>query len=411
MSLFKKKNQQEEAEGNNESTFDFKGALLEALNEKLKGNIFDECLILPRGFTIDVQIGKQGKNEDIIMLQAVFLVRHDDFDEPLIEPVDAQGKTEDEAVKMAVDMFYGAVWHPIDQALNKKNPIQISVDYLKQHYDFDMYCQSVVRIGMADKKPTMLMEYIKSDLPKYLGSKKYYWVRVYLCKYKEKQIVEVRVNGSVCTELSKRFQIYVDSWNADDAFISEKQYGIFIQREDDQCPFEKQVVIDAGKQAIESMVKITNPEEYREFAKQFEADITAKVAENLDDADVAATVGKSLASEVRIFIPEILAKLTLMYNEGDSLFLLEGEGEEQQSIEFKKTQLRSYFYLQQVCLEYLSTRPAKEDVTKIVSNSVAFREMRKVFDQLKEQGKEVQPNELFVPGTSYKIGVEGYKVW
>ena len=103
MSLFKKKNQQEEAEGNNESTFDFKGALLEALNEKLKGNIFDECLILPRGFTIDVQIGKQGKNEDIIMLQAVFLVRHDDFDEPLIEPVDAQGKTEDEAVKMAAN--------------------------------------------------------------------------------------------------------------------------------------------------------------------------------------------------------------------------------------------------------------------------------------------------------------------
>ena len=394
-----------------EAAFDYKTALLEALNEKLKGNIFDDCLILPRGFTIDVQVGKTGAADGVVMLQAIFLVRHDDFDEPLIEPVDAQGQTEADAAKMAVDMFFGAVWHPLDQALTKKNPVRFSVDYLNQHYDFDMYCQSVVRIGMADRKPTMLMEYIKSDIPKYLGSKKYYWIRVYLCKYQDKQVVEVRVNGSVCAELSKRYQLYVDSWTADDAFISEKQYAIFVQTEDDQCPFEKDVVIQSGKSAIESMVKITNADEYKEFAQKFEAQVTEKVAENLDDAQAAALVGKSLAAEIRIFIPEILAKLTLMYNEGDSLFLLEGEGEEQQSIEFKKTQLRSYFYLQQVCLEYLSTRPSKEDVTKIVTNSVAFREMRKIFDQLKEQGKEVQPNELFVPGTSYKIAVEGYKVW
>ena len=106
-----------------------------------------------------------------------------------------------------------------------------------------------------------------------------------------------------------------------------------------------------------------------------------------------------------------MAKLTLGYREGDSLFLLEGEGDDQSQIEFKKTQLRTYFYLQQAVLEYLGTRPDKDDVTRIVTNSVAFREMKKVTDQMKEQGKEIKPTDLFVPGTSYKIGAENYRVW
>ena len=120
---------------------------------------------------------------------------------------------------------------------------------------------------------------------------------------------------------------------------------------------------------------------------------------------------KNIASEIRVFIPEIFAKLTLGYREGDSLFLLEGEGDEQQSIEFKKTQLRTYFYLQQAVLEYLSGKPSQEEVSRIVTNSVAFRELRKAIDAAKENGKELKPDDLFVPGTSYKIGHEGYRVW
>ena len=42
---------------------------------------------------------------------------------------------------------------------------------------------------------------------------------------------------------------------------------------------------------------------------------------------------------------------------------------------------------------------------KIVANSVAFRELKKAH----EQGHE--PKDLYVPGTSYKIGNSDYKVW
>lgn len=121
------------------------------------------------------------------------------------------------------------------------------------------------------------------------------------------------------------------------------------------------------------------------------------MAKKLDEM----TGNKSVAAEVRIFIPEIFAKLTLGYQEGDSLFVMQDDS----SIEIKKTQLRSYFYIQQVVLEYFATRPPKEDVQQIVVNSVAFRELKKA----NEQGHE--PKDLFVPGTSFKIGVENYKVW
>ncbi|MBP5581119.1 MAG: hypothetical protein J6X85_04945 [Ruminococcus sp.] len=399
MGIFKKKNNQktEEVQAADPKA-DIKSMVLESLNEKLNGTLYDDCIIMPKGFTIDVQIGKIEESEGIKILQTVFIVKHDDFDEPLIEPVDSQGKDETEAAKMAVEIFCGGVWHPLDQSMTKKNPIHVPVDFLRQHYDFDMYCQSVVRIGVKDKPPTMLVNFLRTEIPKYLGSKKYYWLRIYLAKYKEKKIIEVRMNGSVLVELPKYFEEYVEKeMFAEETFVSEKQYAIFVQREDDQCPFKKDFVMNAARETISMMEKINNHEEYVAMADKLEQELV--------EGD------KNLAAEIRVFIPEIFAKLTLGYREGDSLFLLEGDGDDQQSIEFKKTQLRTYFYLQQAVLEYLSTNPTQESVTRIVTNSVAFRELKKAIDTAKENGKELKPDDLYVPGTSYKIGHEGYRVW
>lgn len=415
MALFKKKKKEEQIEELNPQAQAEKAnaaivsEVLTSLNEKLNGTLYDNCIIMPKGYTIDVQVGHKEDKGEIKLVQFIFIVKNDAFDEPLIDPVDAQGATEKDAAKMAADIFYAGLWHPIDQSINKKNPMPVSVDFLRQHYDFDMYCQSVVRIraGEQTKQPVMLVKYLMSELPKYLGSKKYYWVRIYLARLvtpgneqngqqpQVRKMIEVRVNGSVCPQLGELMKPYIDSWEDNDGFACEKQYAIFVQREDDKCPFDKEIVMKSANECLHSMIKIEKQEDYVALAKRLEE----------------MTGNKSLAAEIRIFIPEILAKITLGYREGDSLFLIEGEGEDQQQIEFKKTQLRSYFYLQQAILEFLSTRPAQEDVKKIVVNSVAFREMMKVQKQLTEQGKEFKMSDLFVPGTSYRIGESDYKVW
>lgn len=384
MGIFKKKNKATEA--TEEKKVDLKQLALEAVNEKLNGTLYDDCIIMPKGYTIDVQIGRNEESNGVRLVAVIYIIKNDEFDEPIIDPVDAQGRTEEEAVKMAADIFFAGIWHPLSQSMIKKNPTHISVDYLNQHYDFDMYAQSVVRIGVSEEKtPTMLLNYIREDIPKYLGSKKYYWIRIFLAKMKERTVIEVRINGTVCSNLAEKFKEYVESWGDTDRFLCEKQYGVFVQREDDMCPFKKELVVNVTKRAIELLENCNSPEEYKEIIKEIE--------------ELAGD--KALASEIRIFVPEILAKLTIGYGEGDSLFLMKDGS----SIEFRKTQLRSYFYIQQVLLEYLSKRPEQERVMKIVANSVAFREVRKAH----EAGHE--PKDLYVPGTSYSIGLEDYKVW
>ena len=142
-----------------------------------------------------------------------------------------------------------------------------------------------------------------------------------------------------------------------------------------------------------------------------QCEIMLNVASTMNASDVAliysdGTYGQSFYDWFAFFAAEHNIPLagdgTLEYqHEGDSLFVMQDDS----SIEIKKSQLRSYFYIQQVILEYLATRPPKEDVQQIVVNSVAFRELKKA----KEEGHE--PKDLFVPGTSFKIGVENYKVW
>ena len=135
VALFKKKNQTEEKKTETtaakEDTSAYVDLVLAALDKKLeKGNVYDGCIIMPRGYTVDVKVGNVQDKEDVKLLQVMFVINHDDFDEPLMDPVDAQGKTFEEAAKMAVDIFYGATWHPLDQSMQKKNPMTVPAGYL-----------------------------------------------------------------------------------------------------------------------------------------------------------------------------------------------------------------------------------------------------------------------------------------
>jgi len=383
VNIFKKKNAKEEVSQEK----DLKLQILEYLNEKLQGTIYDNCLLLPRsGFSIDIQIGKQENKNDIILLQVIYILKHDDLDEPIIEPVAAQGKTMEEAVAMAVDSFRGGLWHPLNMACTRQGGVPISSDYLGQHYDYKMYAQSVVIMGDRDKKPSMLIGYIKDEISKYLGSKKYYWVRIFLARHKEKKTIEVRVNGTVCPGLHEFFKNYIESWEDKDMLVTEKQYALFVQEEDDKCPFTKEKVVECTRRTIELMGECKSKEDY--IALKDEID---KMTEDI-----------ALSAEIRVFTPEIMARHVIRYGEGDSLFLLENDT----PVEFKKTQLRSYFYIQQVVFDYLArVKPEKEKVMRIVANSASFREIQKAV----KEGHE--PTNMWVPGTTYKIAVDNYKVW
>lgn len=416
MSIFKRKNI--EMKVNQE--VDIKTVILEKLNEKIKGNLYDGAILIPRyGYTIDIQVIKNEETDTIYNLNVIFIIKNDylrEKDEPIIEPIAAQGKDRETALTMLCESFMALLWNPLKMMFDKGTPMPVSSDFLGQHYDYELYANSVVLMGDPERKPAMLINIIKDEVSKFLGSKKYYWVRIFLARQGKKgtegyrQNIEVRVNGIVCPSLNGRLQAYMDTWEEKDIAVVEKQFAIIVNKEEDLCPFTKEQVVDYTRKTLPLMEECKSPED------------AVKMKEKMDEM-----IGNpSLSSELRIFIPEILAKLTLGYTEGDSLFLLkpaentEGNPENPEEnkqknipVEFRKTQLRSYYYINQVLLDYLSrTKPDKEKVKNIVYNSVTFRELRKHIGQQNEKlGRPIEAKDLFIPGTAYKVNVENYKVW
>ena len=331
---------------------DVRITILEKINENIKGTLYDNAILIPRfGYTIDIQVVKNEEKDGIYTLQTIFIIRNDylkDKDEPIIEPIASQGKDFDSALKMLAESFEALIWRPIKMMFDKGKALPISSNYLGQHYDYDLYVNSVVLMGDPERKPAMLIYYIKDALSSFLGSKKYYWVRIFLARQgtkgteNYKQNIEVRINGVVCPSLNKRFQPYLDTWKDQDITVVEKQFAFIVNKEEeDLCPFTKEQVVEYTRKTLPIMENCKSPEE------------AVKMKEEMDNF-----IGNpALSAEIRIFIPEILAKLTLGYNEGDDLFLLQPSQNQEENpeekpvpIRFAKTQLRSYYYIQQVLL-------------------------------------------------------------
>ena len=82
----------------------------------------------------------------------------------------------------------------------------------------------------------------------------------------------------------------------------------------------------------------------------------------------------------------------------------------------ERIQVSRIVYLRQFKKEIWKDGPItlaviKEENYHDEQNKNNILKLRKVLDQAKEQNKQINPADLFVPGTSYKIGVDGYKVW
>ena len=387
---------------------------MEFISQQTGGSIESGRVSTPQGFTIAVQIGKLQEYGSSYICQTIFITEYDGFDEPLIEPVEAEGPDVDSCASMSAQMYLGGVWYPLMQAADNRDPVVIKSSGPFDTQTFRMYYRSIVRVGIKNKQPFPIVDLIINELPKYLGTKKYYWLRVCLTKYQEKYKIEVRINGSVCADLDRYFTDYAEKqMHAEDTFVMEKQYAIFVNEADDACPFDKDIVSKAASMYIGLL---ENAQPGRNTLADLSAELTDSIRldlpSDLDPAEADRTA-IALSGEIRIFVPEIFAKIAMTYSEGDSLFLLgkeEPDGTRKQT-ELKKSQLRSYFYIQQAVLEYLGKRPPRENVEKIVVNSAAYREVRKILDAAEKEGRGISVNDLRVPGTSYLISAEGYRIW
>jgi len=372
---------------------DTKELVLENLSKKLEGTIYEGCILMPRhGFTIDVSVMETSTEDteegaQITTLNVLFALTHNDLDEPIVEPVFGQGEDLDGAIDMAVESFRSGLWHSINLSTTHSSVGTVKTEYLGQSYEFDIYGQQTVIMGDKEHTGKNPMQFILNEIHKYLGSKKYYWVLIYLARSSDQMNINVRVNGAICQELCDCFKEYVEGWNLTGKLVIEKQHIIFVQKEDDKCPYTFADVEKAANKAIELLPTCKSIERYEEIKT-----IILEETNNL-----------SLTREILMFIPEILARLIMNFKEGDSLFLTAGK--DGNRVELKKTQVRSYFYIDKIVKQFLETNPEPELVTNIVTSSVAFRELHK----LMQEGKDI--SKLYVPGLFYHVDSDDYRVW
>ena len=67
MAFFKKKNQKAEEveQQKKDPAADLKAVILNALNDKLNGTLYDDCVIMPKGYTVDVQVSRHEVKDEI----------------------------------------------------------------------------------------------------------------------------------------------------------------------------------------------------------------------------------------------------------------------------------------------------------------------------------------------------------
>ena len=74
MGLFKKKNQQTEQE-TKDPVLELKQMVLEKLNTKLNGTLYDDCVSMPKGFTSDVHRRRSEEKYDSKRCQGIVIGR------------------------------------------------------------------------------------------------------------------------------------------------------------------------------------------------------------------------------------------------------------------------------------------------------------------------------------------------
>ena len=62
-------------------------------------------------------------------------------------------------------------------------------------------------------------------------------------------------------------------------------------------------------------------------------------------------------------------------------------------------------------LKYLATKPDKEDVTSIVMSSASYKSFCRAMEKAEKEGIKQEASDLYVPGISYRIDSDDYRVW
>ena len=318
----------------------------------------------------------------------LFIAKHPFFDEDLVQQGTAVGRDADDAIRSAAKQIAAEPLAHILAAFDTQGGEVLETNLRGELHRFHApVSPAVSHIGAGE--PPDLWHCVKDVIPQYLGTKRCYWVSLSAATANGIPQCEARINGSVLSDLSYMLMDALADRTKEPGFIADRAFVLLIQDEEtyQPCPFTKQEVGELVFRALRLLPGV----------KDKESDL------KIQKAILGSAPQRSLGVELISFLPEIVAIQTVHFRDNDGLMPVVNRGKP--DVELKKSQVRSFGYMEDAVFQYLQKqRPDEVEIKHILAMSAKFHALT---DGL-EQGTPI--GELRMSQLVYFVD-ETYRVW
>ena len=329
------------------------------------GDLVGEQLVYKQhDLHIGVHFGDMRYSDEGFNVQLLLIAQHPFFDEELVESVSGVGRTADAAIRKAAANA-GMVLPLILQAFDSKSDVWLTSEIMGHSYRFRVPVEcGALHAGIGE--PTDLWELVKDEIQHYLGTKRCYWIRMFSASVNGIPSCEVRINGAVCPDITDRLYTDVLKYKDTKGLVVDKAFMLLIQDEATYkpCPFTKQEVGEATFRAFRLIQNIQDEGTSRKVQRQI----------------VESVPQHSLGIELMSFLPEIVAHQVVRFRDSDSLMPVVERGKP--DVELRKTQVRSFGYIEDAVFQYLQKQnPTEDEIRQVLAVSAKFHALSEAMEQ------------------------------
>ena len=339
---------------------------------------------------VSVDFGSMQSNRDksVWSVQLLFIAQHPFFDEDLVESVVGVGKTPDDAIRNGAHNICIGVLPFVTAAFGCDCDNWIESDVMGRKYRFRIPCTRG-NLHAGGGEATDLWELVQEELPKYLGTKRCYWVKLFSACVNGIPNCEARVNGTVYPELTDVLYKDAAKHHDESGYSSDKVFVLLIQDEKTYtpCQFTKQEVGEMTFKALRLFQNIVDEES----------------AQKMKELIVSLAPTYDLGLELLTFTPEAFANQVVQYRDSDKLMPVINRGKPEHVL--TKAQVRSYGYIEDAVFQYLhKAKPSEEEIKQILAVSAKFHAISEGLENgAKLEDLRLSPLVYFVRDT--------YRVW
>ena len=336
-------------------------AIMRTVSDDVDCTITDRGLFFDKlGLTLSCAVQRlQDTEEHGCSAAMLFFFEHELFDEPICEYTAGLGSNAEEAIINGAEQFTAVVLMSVLATFGCEDCRAVRAEFAGLPRTFVLPCTSYVyAIGSSDSSEREdLFSLVEDSLPEYLGSKRAYWLKLYIACFDDEPICEARLNGAVMSDLTEKLYAYADSWKDKKTFRSEKQFVLLLDNSDEPDSFEAvpaDKVIELTEKAILLMGNAGSDEEDMKAVNSI--------------LELCADYG-TVGHEILAFVPEVYCCAMLQLHRGDMLKVYIGDAE----VDMKCSQLRNFGYIEQGVIRFMThNEPEREFSENILWKSSLF---------------------------------------